>query len=110
KPGADLREGDLLVRAGAQLGPAELGLAAAVGMAELTVHRRPRVALMSTGSELVEVGAPSGAVRSLTPTGGPCWRRCEMREPTSTSRPSRLTGPTRCVIWSSRRWGTRMCS
>jgi len=48
------------VRAGAQLGPAELGLAAAVGMAELTVHRRPRVALMSTGSELVEVGGTVG--------------------------------------------------
>ena len=60
KPGADLREGDLLVRGGTQLGPAELGLAAAVGMAELSVHRRPRVALMSTGSELVEVGGTVG--------------------------------------------------
>ncbi len=39
-----------------QLGAAEIGLAAALGLAELPVGRRPRVALMSTGDELVEVG------------------------------------------------------
>jgi molybdopterin molybdotransferase len=55
-PGDDLRAGDLLVRAGTRLGPAEIGLAAAVGCAELDVFKRPRVALMSTGDELVEVG------------------------------------------------------
>ena len=56
RPGVDLHEGDLLVRAGTQLGAAEIGLAAAVGNAELGVRKRPRVALMSTGNELVEVG------------------------------------------------------
>jgi molybdenum cofactor synthesis domain-containing protein len=57
-PGDDLRRGELVLAAGEQLGPAEVGLAASLGLAALTVHRRPRVALMSTGDELVEVGRP----------------------------------------------------
>jgi molybdopterin molybdotransferase len=55
-PGADLRAGERVLVAGGQLGPAELGLAAALGFPRLPVYRRPRVALMSTGDELVEVG------------------------------------------------------
>ena len=54
--GADLRQGDLVLRAGTQLGAAEIGIAAATGRPRLPVRRRPRVALMSTGDELVEVG------------------------------------------------------
>ncbi|HYL07741.1 MAG TPA: gephyrin-like molybdotransferase Glp, partial [Candidatus Udaeobacter sp.] len=54
--GADLRAGERALVAGIQLGPAEIGLAAAMGRARLRVGRRPRVALMSTGDELVEVG------------------------------------------------------
>ena len=60
RPGDDLRRGDLVLRRGRPLGAAELGLAAAVGLAVLRVHRRPRVALMSTGDELVEVGQEPG--------------------------------------------------
>jgi molybdopterin molybdotransferase len=59
-PGADLRPGDVVVRRGQPLGAAELGLVAALGIDRVTVHRRPRVALMSTGDELVEVGRPLG--------------------------------------------------
>jgi molybdopterin molybdotransferase len=55
-PGDDLRYGERVLRAGEQLGPAELGLAAALSFPRLPVFRRPRVALMSTGDELVEVG------------------------------------------------------
>jgi molybdopterin molybdotransferase len=55
--GADLRAGELVLVAGVQLGAAELGLAAALGLPRLPVRRRPRVALLSTGDELVEVGA-----------------------------------------------------
>lgn len=58
--GADLRRGELVVAAGTPLGAAEIGLAAAVGLGELQVHRKPRVALMSTGDELVEAGRPVG--------------------------------------------------
>jgi molybdenum cofactor synthesis domain-containing protein len=60
QPGADLRAGELVVSAGTQLGAAEVGLAAALGFPRLPVHRRPRVALMSTGDELVEVGQKPG--------------------------------------------------
>ena len=59
-PGADLRPGDRVVSRGQPLGAAELGLVAALGIDRLRVHRRPRVALMSTGDELVEVGQPLG--------------------------------------------------
>src|SRR5487761_780198 len=58
--GADLRAGEKVLPAGGQLGAAENGLAAALGLAELPVGRRPRVALMSTGDELVEVGKTPG--------------------------------------------------
>src|SRR2546425_4016800 len=60
RPGADLREGERVAAAGTQMGAAELGLAAALGFPRLPVHRRPRVALMSTGDELVEVGEKPG--------------------------------------------------
>jgi molybdopterin molybdotransferase len=59
-PGADVREGELVIPTGSALGPAEIGLAAALGMPELRVGRRPKVALMSTGDELVEVGMAPG--------------------------------------------------
>jgi len=59
-PGADIREGERVAAAGTQLGAAELGLAAALNFPRLPVRRRPRVALLSTGDELVEVGGKPG--------------------------------------------------
>jgi molybdopterin molybdotransferase len=59
-PGADVRAGERVAAAGTQLGAAELGLAAALGFPRLPVRRRPRVALLSTGDELVEVGEKPG--------------------------------------------------
>lgn len=56
KVGDDLRAGDRILSAGMQLGAAEIGIVAATGRPNLRVRRRPRVALMSTGDELVEVG------------------------------------------------------
>ena len=61
KVGDDLRAGDRVLSAGTQLGAAEIGLAAATNRARLPVRRRPRVALMSTGDELVEVGKTARA-------------------------------------------------
>ncbi len=60
KVGDDVRAGERVLSAGTQLGAAEIGIAAAIGQAMLTVGRRPRVALMSTGDELVEVGKRPG--------------------------------------------------
>jgi molybdopterin molybdotransferase len=58
--GGEARLGDILLEAGCRLGPVELALAASVGASSLEVVRRPRVALLSTGDELVEPGQPLG--------------------------------------------------
>jgi len=58
--GEDVRPGQVVVRAGAVLGPADLGVLASIGCATLAVHRRPRVAIVATGSELVEVDVEPG--------------------------------------------------
>ncbi|MBD0259990.1 MAG: molybdopterin molybdotransferase MoeA [Cytophagales bacterium] len=53
--GTDGRQGDLLIPAGTRLGPAEIGVAASVGRGTLAVSGPLRVAVVSTGDELVEV-------------------------------------------------------
>jgi len=56
--GEDLAVGKPVLRAGQVLRPAELGLIASLGIAEIVVRRRPRVAFFSTGDELASVGQP----------------------------------------------------
>ncbi|WP_374662798.1 gephyrin-like molybdotransferase Glp [Inhella sp.] len=56
--GEDILAGSELLACGTRLGPAHLGLAASVGLAELPLRRRVRVALFSTGDELVMPGEP----------------------------------------------------
>ncbi len=56
RSGEDVIRGDAVLRAGQRLSPAEMGLAASIGLAELPVAARPRVALFSTGDELVMPG------------------------------------------------------
>ena len=58
--GEDVEPGDVLVEAGTTLGPRQLGLLAAVGKASVLARPRPRVVVISTGSELREVGAELG--------------------------------------------------
>jgi molybdopterin molybdotransferase len=60
RAGSDVRAGDLVLSAGTQLGPTQLALLAAVGRARVRVHPRPRVVVLSTGSELVEPGRTPG--------------------------------------------------
>ncbi len=68
RSGEDVQRGATVLPAGTRLGPAELGLAASLGLAHLTVATRPRVALFSTGDELVMPGdvppeaLPAGAI------------------------------------------------
>jgi len=64
KKGEDISPGDLLLKAGTLLRPQEIALAATQGQARLTVYRRPRVAIITTGSELVplEQALPPGAI------------------------------------------------
>jgi molybdopterin molybdotransferase len=73
--GQDARGGEVLVPKGRKIGAAELGLLAASGRASVFVYPRPRVAVLSTGDELVEPGrpAPFGMIRdsnSFTLFGG----------------------------------------
>lgn len=56
--GEDVRAGAVVLAPGAVLRPQELGLLASLGLHEAWVHGRPRVALLSTGDEVVEPGLP----------------------------------------------------
>ena len=56
RAGEDITRGAVVLPAGTRLTPAELGLAASIGLHQLQVARRPRVALFSTGDELVMPG------------------------------------------------------
>jgi molybdopterin molybdotransferase len=68
RSGEDVTRGATVLRQGTRLTPAELGLAASIGLAQLPVSARPRVALFSTGDELVMPGdvapedMPAGAI------------------------------------------------
>jgi molybdopterin molybdotransferase len=54
--GEDLRAGEIALRAGTRLGPAELGVAVAAGRGQLECARAPRLAVVATGDELAEPG------------------------------------------------------
>lgn len=56
--GSDIARGQTLLHAGKLIGSREIGMLAAVGCAEVTVWRKPRVAVLSTGDELVAPGLP----------------------------------------------------
>jgi molybdopterin molybdotransferase len=58
--GQDFRSGDLLLRAGSDLRPADVGLLATLGIGFVPVNKRSRVAVLSSGDELVPVGQPVG--------------------------------------------------
>jgi molybdopterin molybdotransferase len=58
RAGSDLRAGQQILEAGTQLDPTSIAVAAAAGHGRLPVHRRPRVAVLATGDELVPAGEP----------------------------------------------------
>jgi molybdenum cofactor synthesis domain-containing protein len=58
--GADIRPGDLIVRAGDILIPSRIGALAAIGAEGVDVYAKPAVAILSTGNEVVEPGTPLG--------------------------------------------------
>ena len=60
RAGEDVGAGDRVLGPGSVLGPAEIGLIASLGHPTVQVHQRPRVAVLSTGSELVEVDRSLG--------------------------------------------------
>ncbi|HRV96051.1 MAG TPA: molybdopterin molybdotransferase MoeA, partial [Anaerolineae bacterium] len=56
--GEDIKAGQTILQAGHQLRPQDVGVLAAIGQAQVTVYRRPRVAILATGDELVDVDEP----------------------------------------------------
>jgi len=61
KRGEDIQAGTVAIERGTVLRPQELGLVTSLGQWQVLVHRRPRVALLSTGDEVAEPGTPRRA-------------------------------------------------
>ncbi len=80
RAGQDFTAGDVLIQAGRRLGARDIGLAAAANYPWLTVHRRPRIAILATGDEIAMPGEPivaggivssnSHAIAALVRAGG----------------------------------------
>src|SRR5205807_9186828 len=68
-PGMDLSQGQLVLARGTRIGAAEVGLLATIGCVDVPVYRRPRVAVLATGDELVEPHQtpPPGSVLDSNP-------------------------------------------
>ena len=64
--GEDVKKGGLILPRGTEIRPQEVGMLAALGRKEAWVHRRPRVAILATGDELIEIDAPwsAGKIRN----------------------------------------------
>jgi molybdopterin molybdotransferase len=60
RAGEDLEKGDLILEKGDLIGPAEVGMLAALGLASVRVFRRPKLAVIATGDEIVEPGQKAG--------------------------------------------------
>jgi len=71
RAGEDLGTGQLALKRGIALRPADIGLVASLGIGEVTVYRKLRVAFFSTGDELVSVGSQPKEGRFSTATATP---------------------------------------
>jgi len=76
--GSESRAGDILLRAKTRIGYAEIAIAAQVGRAELEVYRKPRIAILSTGDELVAVDAQPGPFEIRNSNGASLAAQAEL--------------------------------
>ena len=67
--GLDFRAGQICLARGRRLSPRDIGLAAAMNVAELTVTRHPKIAVLATGDELVAAGAEPGPNQIVSSNG-----------------------------------------
>ena len=61
KVGEDIKKGEVIANTGTRINPYHIGLAAALGLTQLKVAEKPRVAILATGNELVELGTKRAA-------------------------------------------------
>ena len=94
--GEDLRAGDTVLEAGSVLGPGQLAAAAALGLAQVVVHPRPRVAIVPTGQEVAPPGDRWARGRSTT--------RCRCPWGPSSERWGRCRSPGRWPRTTQRGW------
>lgn len=69
--GVDIRAGDVVLAAGTHIGPAQIAALAAAGAGQVEVCRRPRVAVLVTGDELVDISTQPGPGQ-IRNSNGPC--------------------------------------
>ncbi len=66
RAGADIATGDILLEKGVTIGPADIGIFAALGKERVKVYKRPKIAILSTGDELINIDEPlqEGKIRN----------------------------------------------
>ena len=127
--GSEARAGEVVLPAGTVIEGAEIALAAACGLSALTVFRRPRVAIVATGDELVELDADAGAAADSQleqlwagGAGGRGWGRggaaADRARPARGAGADDSAGATAAICcccragsrWASMTWWRRCCA
>jgi molybdopterin biosynthesis enzyme len=92
--GSDIARGEALLRAGTVIGSREIGMLAACGIADVVVARRPRVAVISTGDELVQPRSTTPMARSSPP---PSTRTAARPNSSAPFPMTRINSKSRCA-------------
>ena len=95
--GSDIARGETLLRRGARIGSREIGMLAACGLAQVDVVRRPKVAVLSTGDELVAPGAAARSRPASTTATAPS-------SPPRCAKPAASRSPSAPFPTTRRRW------
>jgi molybdopterin molybdotransferase len=91
--GEDMRAGEVVLRGGVRIGPAEIAILASAGKSSVQVGRRPTVAILSTGDELIDVGE-TPLPGQIVNTNGPLLAAL-VREAGAIARPLGIVRDTR---------------